>query len=476
MERVLEEHTRLPLYRPFIPSELVKKLTKHHIGNRVRRMTSYVSPIGSMTETQFGICTECVKEDYRSPGYPISRRLFFVPGVLACPKHKCGLMTFCKGCQKKRYFNLLPQYMVPGLVCPCEKPLEEMANLDEAGLEAAVAIAEMAILLLKGLGPKKLSARQLRRTIAKAYSFSEEIPGPLKAVQLRNTFEQALSKEIRRHLRITQATMVRFITEGRDLVRNPIQSIAAIYAVFGSFENYSKCAEENQPNARYQLSYVHQPFVRTRPLKPHINPIKKDEFFDWVHSMTPTERENFKLEARTWMKELMRRRPEVTRKIFHHRIGDSPELRYLRWFDRDWLELQFDAADRKPPKWGIDTVDIEKVIKNVQKLSKHLKKASPQLRVFVTSLRGEIPVSSFQRLLLKSPALQTAVASEIDTDESWRERTTLYLTNKVKRFRPGSKWAQRSTFDNATFAAFRAKIVLAGICIRQHRQKLENRK
>lgn len=188
MEVMLRDHTRLPLYRPFVTSQVAEKLETHHIGKRVPRMAAYVATIGSMTETQFGICTDCVKEDYKEPGYAVSRRLFLVPGILACPTHRRALLTFCKGCQKKRYFNLLPEYMVPGLICPCGKPLAEMVELDDAGLEAAVAIAVMTWQMLRGLSPKNISPENLRKAIFQSFDYSDALPGPKRADQLRNTF------------------------------------------------------------------------------------------------------------------------------------------------------------------------------------------------------------------------------------------------------------------------------------------------
>ncbi|HEY4074802.1 MAG TPA: hypothetical protein VGM52_17025 [Herbaspirillum sp.] len=350
-----------------------------------------------------------------------------------------------------------------------------MVELDDAGLEAAVAIAVMTWQMLRGLGPKNISPENLRKAIFQSFDYSDALPGPKRADQLRNTFEQAISEGVRKHLRITTATIVRFITPGRDLIRNPIQSLAAIYAVFGSFKNYSKCVASGKANARYQLSYVHRPRIQTLPLrKPDPKPMKKAEFFSWVRSLAPRVFKALLNSSREWMRDLKYRRPEITRKIFHHRMGKTVPLRLLRWFDRDWLEQQFDETDKGPPRWGIEMVNINDIAKQVRELGKHLKATKPHWKVHPSSLRGDIPLSSFQRLMQKSSVLRKAVEAVIDNDKTWRERTTMHLCEVAKKYNPQFRWAKRGTYDKATFEEFCVMVTSASTWIKK-KKRLEHK-
>jgi Tn7-like transposition protein D/TniQ len=88
-ERLIDEHTLLPFYAPFVPPERLLQLRQDMTGDE--RGGAIHGRIGILTSKirleSLRFCPMCVEEDRRLYGETYWHRLHQVPGVMACPIH-----------------------------------------------------------------------------------------------------------------------------------------------------------------------------------------------------------------------------------------------------------------------------------------------------------------------------------------------------------------------------------------------------
>jgi len=91
-ERLIEDHTLLPLYRPFVPSERVSLLYNDIRGRGGGSIHTRLGILTSGTKAKvFRYCPICVEDDRERFGEAYWHRLHQAPGVEVCPAHKVFL-------------------------------------------------------------------------------------------------------------------------------------------------------------------------------------------------------------------------------------------------------------------------------------------------------------------------------------------------------------------------------------------------
>ncbi|MGH9841723.1 MAG: TnsD family Tn7-like transposition protein, partial [Blastocatellia bacterium] len=92
-ERLIDEHTLLPFYAPFVPPERLLQLRQDMSGDE--RGSAIHGRIGILTSKirleSLRFCPMCVEEDRRRYGETYWHRLHQAPGVMACPVHAVWL-------------------------------------------------------------------------------------------------------------------------------------------------------------------------------------------------------------------------------------------------------------------------------------------------------------------------------------------------------------------------------------------------
>lgn len=452
---LIRDHTRAPLFRPFLDMAVGEILYSHHVGPSVKGIASTVGANGSITKTQLGICTHCVKADYQGPGYATVKRLFLAPGVLACPTHERPLFSACPRCSEKRQNT--PAYMQPTLTCPCGDSLVELRKLDDSGLETAVAISSMAEQILQGRGPSSISPEEIRKAIRQNFAYDFRLPGHSRLTQLRNAVHQAICPEVREYLRLTDSTFIRMTGAGKKTILNPLQNLAIIFAVFGGFEGYTKTLATGQVTAMFQLSYVHQPKGNTKKSRYKKQPMEAD-YVAWVNSLPSDDLIALREKSRAWLTKLKHKRPGLTRKQLWTKVGRTHSLRFLSWVDKEWLDKELPIIPRDECKRmtipAQTARDIADVVTQIHGLRRQSMKLRPLKRITYVMLAGSIPRTTFRRLVGNSKELQEAMEACLDTDESWRERVTSYICELARNVDPTTHLCDESTYTGLSYKDF----------------------
>ena len=93
IERLINEHTLLPFFSPFLPTERVQRLRSDMQGDHGVNIYGYLGVhVGNIKFPQwFRFCPLCASEDESELGEPYWHRLHQVPGVEVCPIHEVFL-------------------------------------------------------------------------------------------------------------------------------------------------------------------------------------------------------------------------------------------------------------------------------------------------------------------------------------------------------------------------------------------------
>lgn len=92
-EKIINNHTLLPFYAPFLPKEIVSKILDLMINKNGKTIHS-IARISTSTITipkYLRFCPDCLQRNYKEFGISYWHRLHQVPGVLVCPEHKMFL-------------------------------------------------------------------------------------------------------------------------------------------------------------------------------------------------------------------------------------------------------------------------------------------------------------------------------------------------------------------------------------------------
>lgn len=91
---LIEKHSHLPLFKPFLPTCRYSVLITDLIIGQVNLSMSRSGINASLVQwpTNYKICPLCWREQQESLGFTFWQRLFQSPGVTACPQHQCILL------------------------------------------------------------------------------------------------------------------------------------------------------------------------------------------------------------------------------------------------------------------------------------------------------------------------------------------------------------------------------------------------
>lgn len=134
-KQIVERHTHLPLFKPFLSPNGYKTLQTDLISSCANASMSRAGIPASVIQwpTSYKICLECWQDQSEALGFTYWQRLFQAPGVNACPLHQCILLD-----------TLIPihsshRHQFVGASCyQCQARFSEAANPCEVKLSAMV--------------------------------------------------------------------------------------------------------------------------------------------------------------------------------------------------------------------------------------------------------------------------------------------------------------------------------------------------
>lgn len=91
---LLEKHTLLPVFRPFVASEAYSHFVRDLCGKGKNHsmLRTGLNASNIVWPSNFKVCPLCCQQQLRRNGYRYWQRLFQCPGVEACPEHSCLLI------------------------------------------------------------------------------------------------------------------------------------------------------------------------------------------------------------------------------------------------------------------------------------------------------------------------------------------------------------------------------------------------
>ncbi len=452
IDGVIENHTRFPLYAPFLSPEDSKALRGHHEGHAMKGVAAHVGMVSGASRSRMAMCPECMESDVKENGYTIWRRLSLMPGILACPVHKRPLLTFCAGCEAGH--RRMRTNWRPTVRCACGGSLRVVARLDEKEQEMAVGVAALADQILRGTASAEVSSAAC--TMALGHHFGARgVPGLRSYERLKEALHQSGGPRSISLLGIGTCTVKRLVgsLSSHGPIRNPIQNLAAIHAVFGGFAVFSATLLACREKAHY-IETENRNFDKRRKCRR----LKGEKYTAWMDGLRPAQKADLKAEYRKWLLERMREYPDIRRSDLWQHPGSNSALRYLMNIDTAWYDSML---PRMAP--GRDRVAEELLlIQGVEQLRAHIQqryelsiRERPMQRVSKTYLLTNAACESATNLVLESKEVQMALDIYSETPAKRRMRVTEMFCCDIRKSFPDHPFGDEKTYvhlDDKRFA------------------------
>ncbi|MCA1994421.1 MAG: TnsD family transposase [Coleofasciculus sp. S288] len=147
VERLIDDHTMLPFYSPFCPSERVNRVRENMRGDKGWGIHSRLGILYNRRQNWLRFCPVCVQEDRLRFGESYWHRLHQAPGVEVCPVHAVFLEE--SQARIRHHVNIYRFISAESVIKPTS-PL--LLNLSDPTHEALLKIAHDAAWLMSQRG------------------------------------------------------------------------------------------------------------------------------------------------------------------------------------------------------------------------------------------------------------------------------------------------------------------------------------
>lgn len=450
-EGVIAKHTRFPLYARFLSPGNAKALRQHYEGFAMKGVAAHVGMTSGAFRSRMAVCPDCMQADIKDNGYTFWRRLHLTPGISACATHKRLLLTFCDACEaahRRHRTNWSPTKR-----CLCGGSLKAIAELNDSEHAMAIAVASMASQILQGTAPKVLSAEAVTAALEHHFSRTKG-PGTHLYELLREAFGKAMGTNLSASLGIGKTTLRRLVgsLKSEGLIRNPIQHLAAIHAVFGDFDGFTAALAKQEKAARSGVIDVPQKKPKNRR-RTRVN------YCAWVMSLTLEQKSALKMEARSWLLKRMHDSPTIQRTDLYRIPQSERHLLYLKHIDATWFD------DILPPAESVRVriVREQNLLQEVARLKKHIRKryelslqTQPMKRITKTVLMSHARCESKGNLALQSEDIQLLLDAYSETPAQRRQRVMQMVCLEMRKRYPDHPLGDEVTYlhlDHNNFAS-----------------------
>lgn len=446
VDGVLKSHTRFRLYRPFLSPAEQGALHEHFTGRAMKGIAARVGMTNRGSRSRMAVCLDCLKIDSKENGYAIWRRLHLMPGILACPLHERPLFTFCESCESGH--RRMRTNWRPSPLCVCGASLKPVERLETKELEAAIGIANMADQILRGATNMEVSATAISGAL------SHHLGGRSREARGRLTeaLNHALGSRGLSLLGIGARTIKRLVGSSAecDSIRNPIQNLSAIYAVFGGFGNFAALPEvDKKPPVDAQVGME---VIDIRRLKrKNRRHLKGPKYRQWVVGLPSEERAALKIASRRWLLKLIQEHPSIGRSAVSRKPGNYSALRFLRHFDSAWFDDLLPVArsgQQRATKELTHLDEVERLKEYINRRYDLSLKVRPWQRITRTFLLTGAASESSPNLVMKSNEIKTILESYIETPAGRLKRLTEMICGEVGRRSPGHPFGNAMTYSS----------------------------
>lgn len=448
IDGVLNGHTRLPLHAPFLAPADQGALRDHYKGRAMKGIAARVGMINRGLRSRMAVCPDCLQIDSKLNGYAIWRRLHLMPGILACPLHERPLLTFCHSCESGH--RCMRTNWRPGPRCVCGDSLKPVEHLETKELEVAIGIANMADQILRGPTNTEVSATAV--TAALTHFFGGR--GRDARVRLTEAINHSVGLRSVSLLGIGARTIERLLgcLVAYGPIRNPIQNLAAIYAVFGGLGGFAALSEVGkQPamNAPVEMEVIDIKSLKRK----NCRRLKGPKYLQWVAELPGEERATLKIASRRWLLNLIQEHPGIGRSALWRKPGNYSALRYLRHFDSEWFDDLLPVAQR----WQQRVTNELTHLDEVERLKEYIKqryelslRVRPWQRITKTFLLTGAASESSSNLVMESNEIKSILDSYVETPARRLGRLTEMICGEVGRRFPGHQFGNKTTYSCLT--------------------------
>jgi hypothetical protein len=241
-ETPINEHSMLPLFKPFIKAENYSHAVKLALGSLGNGMNLVVGlRKDEMFRTHPAVCVDCVSSDKQLPHNSSYRRSQQILAVSHCAIHQTPLIQGCSICGSFfEYFDL------PSLDCPkCGEKLTLNAKDMEVipDISAQIRISKVIAAIFSGEIPvvdTKVRLAVLQKQVKEVIKNRSGVIGDNLATHLNIMFGRSFLEKIGLPThRAPSLGWPALLIYGRVLVEDPIANVLLIAALFESVAHYN---------------------------------------------------------------------------------------------------------------------------------------------------------------------------------------------------------------------------------------------
>lgn len=259
LDKVFAGHTLLPLFNRTLVSEEQAALKGHSLDTPKMGLPAVVGlngPRSGWARATVACCPMCIQDDIAPCGNPFWRRDHLVPGLLFCSRHQLPLHVPCEMCADFRTFPNLTTH--PGRHCGCGlRPLPLTSTLSDADIASETEMAKAVSKLLQPNYLPQLNRFGISTLVAKSASglgLAKDI-----SVNWRRTEEYLKdgphARLISRTSLLLGRAQVGAVLRGKAVFRNPLQSVALLIALYGTWDAVeAECATATSEDRQTALA------------------------------------------------------------------------------------------------------------------------------------------------------------------------------------------------------------------------------
>lgn len=421
IEEIINNHTLFPLLRPFIPEEAVTRLLNHYHGKGVQGIASSVgfAHFGKPGRWNLSICLRCVADDTSCYEFSYWRVGHLVPGLALCPYHLEPLYKYCGSCQSG--FRHSKSVWLPSSLCLCGGELQRVRKFEGKTEQAAEEfISQTAHQILAGAIPSELNHARILKTISAQAQYAG-FSGRGALAKMRDILINKTSTETVVAYNVSTASNTAFdkTLSGRALIRNPIQNVILIRALFGSLADFINAAE-----GRY--SSVDIPIGPTNDKQSQENKRRRAPRYSYWEKLSEQELFELRQVYRAVVANLKKNIPTLQRNGLRA-LGAWKAYAFLLRFDTAWFD---EILPRKPfplnprERWekAKKSIDIS-LRKHIYRRRKELLDSVFEGRITHSRLLyGHSMVSRSKKAFDTYPLAKNALKQCIESSEQWLVR------------------------------------------------------
>lgn len=453
-EEIYQNHTRGPLMEKFLNNEERALLFHHHFQKAVPGLAGLVGLTNRTTRGRMAMCPECIEADLRLNGYAIWRRLWLMPGVMACPVHQRVLLTYCNVCEAEN--RRLRTNWAPNLRCVCGQSLKAVNTMSSRAEELAIGVATMAYQGLQKNFGSDLSGTAVTQALRYHYG-NTRIGLQSPHMRLAEAFGDIAGPDALRLFGVKNLTLRRLVGDAPadGPIRHPIQVLAALHVSFGGFLGFEKATRSISGNFEFAMERKWP-----APMKVGRQGNRKlggQRYIAWYKSHSQIRQDEITSAAKDWLMSQIEEHPgfkrtdawrsRTPRRFFH--------MRHLNLLEHEWLANVLPLTEPNSSKPTLSSRDVALAVAHIKGRYDDLISIRPLTRISKSYLLTLLDCDVAPKVVLRSREVRAALAKYVDDIPKRRLRVTDWICAEVEKREPGHRYGESLRYTACSYLSFK---------------------